>query len=115
RHRPEYASYRQATEIYDQATDSPLARRLFILRTTPGRIPDVDVKRVQAYLAEAARTWGDRLLEAVIQHRGEEAGIELHRRYKKAFPMAYSERFSAAAALYDIEQGAEVLANGKLV
>src|SRR5438093_11994395 len=105
----------RGTAIYDHVTDSPLARGLFIVRTTPGRIPDVDIKRVEAYLAEAARTWSDRLLEALIQQRGEEHGIELHRRYKKAFPMAYSERFSAEAALYDIAHVEEVLANGKLV
>src|SRR5205085_8037032 len=103
------------TEVYDHVTDSPLARGLFVVRTKPGQIQDVDVKRVEAYLAEAARTWSDRLLEALIQQNGEEAGIELHRRYKKAFPMAYSERFSAEAALYDIAHVEEVLATGKLV
>ena len=103
------------TAIYDHVTDSPLARGLFVVRTKPGRIPEVDVKRVEAYLAEAARTWSDRLLEALIQHGGEEGGIELHRRYKKAFPMAYSERFTAEAALYDIAHVEEVLATGKLV
>ncbi|HEX9502378.1 MAG TPA: NAD-glutamate dehydrogenase domain-containing protein, partial [Thermoanaerobaculia bacterium] len=102
------------TAVYDHVTDSPLARGLFVVRTKPGRIPDVDVKRVEAYLAEAARTWSDRLLEALIQQNGEEAGIELHRRYKKAFPMAYSERFTAEAALYDIAHVEEVLATGKL-
>ena len=47
------------TAIYDHVTDSPLARGLFVVRT-PGRIPSVDIKRVEAYLAEAARTWSDR-------------------------------------------------------
>jgi glutamate dehydrogenase len=103
------------TAIYDHVTDSPLARGLFIVRTKPGRIPDVDVKRVEAYLAEAARTWSDRLLEALIQQKGEEGGIDLHHRYKKAFPMAYQERFTAEAALYDIAHVEEVLATGKLV
>ena len=103
------------TAVYDHVTDSPLARGLFIVRTTPGHIPDVDVKRVEAYLAEAARTWSDRLLDSVIQEEGEEAGIELHRRYKKAFPMAYAERFSAEAALYDIEHVEDVLATGNVV
>src|SRR5882672_12285057 len=45
------------TAVYDHVTDSPLARGLFIVRTSPGRIPDVDTKRVEAYLSEAARTW----------------------------------------------------------
>jgi glutamate dehydrogenase len=102
------------TAIYDHVTDSPLARGLFIVRTSPGRIPDVDIKRVEAYLSEAARTWSDRLLEALVQQKGEEAGIELHRRYKKAFPMAYAERFSAAAAIYDIAHVEDVLATGTL-
>src|SRR5437764_3262112 len=103
------------TQVYDHVTDSPLARGLFIVRTIPGKVPDIDVKRLEAYLAEAARTWSDRLLDSLIQHRGEEAGIELHRRYKRAFPMAYAERFTAAAALYDIEHVEDVFATGDLV
>ena len=103
------------TQVYDHVTDAPLARGLFIVQTSPGNIPDVDVKRIEAFLAEAARTWSDRLLEKLIQARGEEAGIELHHRYKKAFPMAYAERFSAGAALYDIDHVEEVLAKNNLV
>jgi glutamate dehydrogenase len=103
------------TQIYDHVTDAPLARGLFIVQTNPGAIPEVDIKRVEAYLAEAARTWSDRLLEALVQQHGEEAGIELHHRYKKAFPMAYAERFSAGAALYDIGHVEEVFARDNLV
>jgi glutamate dehydrogenase len=103
------------TEIYDRITNSPLARGLFVIRTAAGRIPDIDVKRLEALLAEAARTWSDRLLDALVQTKGEEAGIELHHRYKKAFPMAYSERFSAEAALYDVAHVEEVLTNDDLV
>jgi glutamate dehydrogenase len=103
------------TAIYDHVTDSPLARGLFIVRTTAGRIPAIDTKRVEAYLADAARTWSDRLLDQICSVRGEEDGIELHRRYKKAFPMAYSERFTAPAALYDIAHVEEVLQHGNLV
>ncbi|HSP35975.1 MAG TPA: NAD-glutamate dehydrogenase, partial [Thermoanaerobaculia bacterium] len=103
------------TIIEDHVTSSPVARGLFIVRTTPGKIPQPDIRRVETLLAEAARTWSDRMLDALIQSKGEEAGIERHKRYKKAFPMAYAERFSAAAALYDIEHVDEVLAVGKLV
>ena len=39
-------------------------------RTSPERIPEVDIKRVEAYLSEAARTWSDRLLEALVQQVG---------------------------------------------
>ena len=104
------------TVVYDHVTpNSSLARGLFVVRTTAGKIPEPDVKRVEAYLAEAARTWSDRLLEALVQARGEDAGIEVHRRYKRAFPLAYQERFTAAAALYDIEHIEDVVTNDRLV
>jgi glutamate dehydrogenase len=103
------------TQIYDHVTSSPLARGLFIVRTGPGRIPDIDVKRIEAYLAEAARTWSDRLLDTLVQEKGEEHGIELHHRYKRAFPGAYAERFAAEAAMYDIAHIEDVIATGKIV
>ncbi|HEX2123374.1 MAG TPA: NAD-glutamate dehydrogenase domain-containing protein, partial [Thermoanaerobaculia bacterium] len=103
------------TEIYDHITNSPLARGLFVVRTTPGQVPQVDLRRLEAFLAEAARTWSDRLLDSLVQHMGEEVGIDLHHRYMRAFPMAYSERFTAGAALYDIGHVEHVLATGELV
>jgi glutamate dehydrogenase len=103
------------TEIYDHIGSSPLARGLFIVRTTPGQLPDVDVRRVEAFLADAARTWSDKLLDALVQEMGEEVGIDLHHRYMKAFPVAYSERFTASAALYDVGHVEHVMATGELV
>jgi len=103
------------TAVYDHVSDSPLARGLFIVRTKPGRIPEVDTKRIEAYLADAARTWSDRLHEALVQSEGEEAGIELHRRFKRAFPAAYAERFTAEAARFDIRHIDAVVNDGRLV
>jgi glutamate dehydrogenase len=103
------------TQVYDHVTMSALARGLFIVRTTPGKIPDVDVRRVEAQIGEVARTWGDRLLDALCTRQGEEVGIDLHHRYKRAFPLAYAERFSAEAALYDVGHVEHVLATGELV
>jgi glutamate dehydrogenase len=103
------------TEVYDHITTSALAQGLFIVRTTPGQIPDVDIRRVEAIIGDAARTWSDRLLDTLTSSQGEEVGIDLHRRYQKAFPMAYAERFSADAALYDVGHIEHVLATGELV
>jgi len=103
------------TSVYEHVTDAPLARILFVVKTTPGQIPEIDEKRIEAILADAARTWGDRLLDALCHRHGEEEGIELQRRYKRAFSAAYTERFHAEAAMYDIEHVEEVLATGKLV
>jgi glutamate dehydrogenase len=103
------------TEIYDHITASPLARGLFVIRTVPGSVPDVDVRRVEALIGETARTWNDRLLDGLVRTRGEELGIDLHHRYKKAFPLAYAERFSAEAALFDIANVERVLLTGEIV
>ena len=103
------------TSVYEHVTDAPLARILFIIKTTAGAIPEIDEKRIEAMLSDAARTWGDRLLDTLCHRFGEEEGIELQRRYKRAFSAAYSERFSAEAALYDIQHIEDVLADGRLV
>ncbi|HEX7153721.1 MAG TPA: NAD-glutamate dehydrogenase domain-containing protein, partial [Thermoanaerobaculia bacterium] len=103
------------TQVYDHITGSPLARGLFIVRTTPGQVPDVDMRRLEAILGEVARTWNDRLLDALTDSQGEEVGIDLHHRYMKAFPLAYAERFSAEAALYDVGHVEHVLATGDLI
>jgi glutamate dehydrogenase len=103
------------TAIYEHVTDAPLARILFVVKTTPGAIPETDEKRIEAMLSDAARTWGDRLLDTLCHRHGEEEGIELQRRYKRAFSAAYSERFTAEAALYDIQHIEEVLDDGRLV
>ena len=103
------------TSIYDHVTTAPLARGLFIVQTSAGKVPQPDVRVLEKRLAEAARTWSDRLLDALVHRDGEEAGIEAHHRFKKAFPMAYAERFSAEAALYDIQHVEDVLSTGRLV
>jgi glutamate dehydrogenase len=103
------------TQVYDHVTSSPLARGLFIVRTKPGQIPEVDVRRVEAQITDLSRTWSDRLLDALCSSRGEEAGIDLHHRYMKAFPLAYAERFSERAALYDIDHIERILATDELV
>ena len=103
------------TEIYDRVTGSPLARGLFVVRTPSGGPGEIDVRRLEAMIGEVARTWTDRLLDALIQARGEEVGIGFHRRYKKAFPLAYAESFSAEAAIFDIDHAERVLQSGELV
>ncbi|MDP9190564.1 MAG: NAD-glutamate dehydrogenase [Acidobacteriota bacterium] len=102
------------TEVYDHITSSMLARGLFIVRT-PGPIPEVDIDRVEAIIGNESRTWSDRLRDSLTLSKGEEAGIDLHRRYRKAFPMAYAEGYSEDAALYDIAHVEQVLATGDLV
>ena len=83
--------------------ESVLARIHFIVSTTPGQIPDYDAALVEAQLVEAGRNWSDRLGEALTRAKGEEAGIDLLRRFADALPNSYVERFSAETAVADIE------------
>ncbi len=100
--------------FYTQMTDSPLARAHFIVRTTPGEVPEIDVKRIEALIAEAARDWADHLRDALTRHFGEDRGLEVYRRFREAFPSAYRERFGAASAIDDIERIDRILGTDEL-
>ena len=87
-----------------QFGDAPLGRLHFTIVTQLGNIPDYDVREIEARLRDAARTWTDRLQEALVDQHGEETGNSLFRRYCDAFPVGYQERFSAATAVFDISK-----------
>jgi glutamate dehydrogenase len=98
--------------FYTQFGDSPLARLHVIVRTVPGGIPRYDAGAVEARIVEAARSWSDRLGDALDAAFGEEKAAELLRRYGKAFDPGYRERFEAKAALGDIVEIEKVVAAG---
>jgi glutamate dehydrogenase len=88
--------------------ESVLARVHYIVATPQRPAPEVDIGAVERQLAEAGRTWEDRLAQALIEAKGEGEGLALLQRYGRAFPTAYREAFSGAAALYDIARIEEV-------
>ena len=88
--------------VYTQFGDDPLGRIHFIVSTTPGAVPDVDLRELERQLREAGRSWEDRLQAALIEAQGEERGNALRRRYATAFPTAYRETFNAQTAVNDI-------------
>jgi glutamate dehydrogenase len=89
------------TAFYTHLTDEPLARLHFIVKVTPGAVPRVDTEEIERKLVEAGRSWGDRLREALVDARGEEAGLQAYRRYAAAFPGSYRDTFGAADAAAD--------------
>ncbi len=84
-------------------SESVLARILITVRTTPGKIPDVDVAALEAKLAVAARRWDDELAQALIDHLGEARGAALNKRFAAAFPVSYREDVPARRAVADVE------------
>jgi glutamate dehydrogenase len=84
-------------------SESVLARIVITVHTTPGHVPDYNVRDLEARLIVAARRWYDELREALIEALGEARGNELFRQYGAAFPAAYREDFAARSAVPDIE------------
>jgi glutamate dehydrogenase len=83
--------------------ESTLVRVDFLIRTDPKIELHFDIKKIEAKLAEASRTWKDVLREKIIEHYGEEQGIQLVQKYLRAFPASYRDDFEPCVAVCDIE------------
>jgi glutamate dehydrogenase len=103
----------ELSAFYTHLDDSVFARVQFIIRTTRGAVPAVDVAELEQRLAEAGRSWTDRLEEAAIAAFGEAAARE-RLRALRPFPAAYQARTSAVAAVADLTPVASVLAGSPL-
>ncbi|MBO0737935.1 MAG: NAD-glutamate dehydrogenase, partial [Alphaproteobacteria bacterium] len=93
--------------------ESALARIHFIIRTTRGRVPAVDVATLEKRLAEAGRNWTDRLQDAAAVAFGDE---EAHRRLSRvtSLPVAYQARTNPVQAVADLRRIETVLAGSPL-
>ena len=109
------AAYHGSVEAYaTHLGDAALARLHLHIRTKRGEIPEIDLPVLEQKLVEAARSWADRLEQALIEDRGEERGLRLLRRYAKAFPTSYQDHFNAQTAVFDIARIEEALSGGQL-
>ncbi|HEX8867216.1 MAG TPA: NAD-glutamate dehydrogenase domain-containing protein, partial [Lentzea sp.] len=75
-----------------------------------------DTNAIQQKLAEAVRSWDDRMVEAVVGDSGDlgaESATEQGQRFASVFPEAYKEDFPASTGLEDYRR-IEALAEGDL-
>ena len=105
---------RRATAILEQALggrlimdsttfdESGLACLRVVLATPIGEAPETDIAAIERLLAEAARSWADRLSEALVRTHGRHAAAALLRRFGAAFPPGYTSRHTAEGAVGDI-------------
>ena len=93
--------------------ESALARIHFIIRTTRGAVPRVDTATLEERLAEAGRSWTDRLTKAAATALGDEKARALLRRFQ-SFPIAYQARTDPAQAVADLERIEAVSAGSPL-
>jgi glutamate dehydrogenase len=90
---------------YPSFNDTPLARVHFIIGFTPGRHLKPDLRRIEAEIAEASRTWEDRFESAVRgSGREPEAVSQVVAQFRDAFPAGYRDRFDAVEALNDLAE-----------
>jgi glutamate dehydrogenase len=95
--------------------DFALAWLLYGVETAPGQGAAVDPAEVEAKLIEAGRTWEDRLEETLAASLGEEEGGRAARRFGRAFPGGYRDRFRPEDALADVARIEAAIGSGDLV
>ncbi len=79
------------------------ARFHFVIHV-PGEIPSVPLDELEAEILEAARSWDDRLSDALGEEHGEAEGHALARRYGALFPDYYKSGTEIYLARFDVEQ-----------
>jgi glutamate dehydrogenase len=99
--------------FYTHLDDSALARIHFIIRTTRGQVPAVDRAALEHALAEAGRTWSDRLEEEASAAFGEAEARARLRRFKP-FPVAYQALTPTTQAIADLPRIEKALAGSAL-
>ncbi len=85
-----------------QVGESKLARVHMIVRTRGSEAANFDIADIENRIKQAIRSWNDELTELLIREHGEEQGLELARRFGKAFPASYMEEVSPSVASYDV-------------
>ncbi len=87
-----------------QRSESVLVRALYIVHCPKGTPSDYDAEEIESRLARETRAWTGDLRAALIEAHGEDQGVKLHRRYERAFPLAYRADWAANAAVADVEE-----------
>ncbi|MCC4796949.1 NAD-glutamate dehydrogenase [Enterovibrio norvegicus] len=109
----QYFGSEKEVEFTTFFSESPLARTHYIVRVDNNNF-DIDVKKLEQNLTEAASTWDDRLEESVIANFGENSGTPIAKRFSSAFPRSYKEAMLPGSAVADIERLEGLSANKKL-
>jgi glutamate dehydrogenase len=90
---------------YPSFSDAPLARVHYIIGFSPREHRLPDLRKLEAEIAEAARTWADRF-EAEVRASGAppETISDILTRYAGAFPAGYRDAYGAGEGLADAAQ-----------
>ncbi|WP_205698973.1 NAD-glutamate dehydrogenase domain-containing protein [Conexibacter sp. SYSU D00693] len=78
-----------------------------------GGLPEVDVRELEDEVRALARTWEDRLAEALVERHGDERGRMLAARWARRLPEAYRAVTGPALAVDDVRCFEELTASGR--
>jgi glutamate dehydrogenase len=88
--------------FYTHIGDDSLARLHFIIGRTPEDTLEPDPVALEAKLVAAARTWDERLKDALVAERGDSVGATLHAGFAHGFGGAYQAVFAPDEAVADV-------------
>jgi glutamate dehydrogenase len=94
----------RTSAFYTQLTDSPLARLHILTETTPGTAGSVDEVALEKHIAGRANNWADSLRDALVANVKGDEGEALAQSFADAFPLSYTNAYSAASAARDVER-----------
>src|SRR5258706_2088450 len=100
-------------DFFVHVDEAVLARVEFLIGTTRGAVPAVDIAALEQQLAEAGRSWTDRVEAAADEAFGEVEGRARLRRLQP-FPVAYQARTPPSQAIADLDRIEAVLAGSPL-
>ncbi|MBC4014529.1 NAD-glutamate dehydrogenase [Siccirubricoccus deserti] len=99
--------------FYIALGDAPLARIHYIIGTDPAVTPVVDDAALESAIAQAARSFPDRLGEALAAERGESGAAPALSRWRDAFPPAYRDTATGQQGVADLALAERALAEGR--
>jgi len=102
----------EPSAFFTQLGDSPLARVHLIIKMMGRKVPKYDVAALEAKIADAARSWGDKVLDALTEREGEARAHALHSRFKNAFGPSYQAQYSSDEVLFDLDKIECIAAEG---
>jgi len=90
-------------EFWTYFSESVLTRTQFILRVDPTQPVQVDQDRLEHEVIQVCRNWHDDLRDRLHEALGEGAAIEAWNAFGTSFQAGYSERFTTASAVVDLQ------------
>ena len=92
-----------ASEFWTLFSDSSLVRIQFILNVDPHHTMEIDALKLQDEVIQASRGWTDDLGEQLQDKLGESQAREVLGEFGNGLPPGYSNRFTPATAVVDLQ------------